>query len=111
MSGRALRTGIRTGSAGARRTPRSTWRPSRSPGRGRAVRRSTCEFTSAKKSFTDAKGEVEAVDPLTVDAYQGGIDKFADGARNLAFAAQIVPTLTLPQDYKDAYPSAEHCTG
>jgi serine/threonine protein kinase len=68
------------------------------------------EFTSAKSSFTDARREVQGADPLTVEAYQAGIDEFADGGRNLAFAAQIVPTLTLPQDYKDAYPAAQHCT-
>jgi hypothetical protein len=53
---------------------------------------------------------VQAAGPLTVDAYRAGIDKFADGGRNLAFAAQIIPTLSLPQDYKDAYPAAQHCT-
>jgi hypothetical protein len=68
------------------------------------------EFTSAKSSFTDARREVQGADPLTVKAYEAGIDKFADGGRNLAFAAQIVPTLTLPQDYQDAYPAAQHCT-
>jgi hypothetical protein len=68
------------------------------------------EFTSAKGSFTDARAAVAAADPLTVAAYRTGVEKFADGARNLAFAAQIVPTLALPQDYKDAYPFAQHCT-
>ena len=71
----------------------------------------TDEFTTARQSFTRARAAVAASDPLTVTAYKTGITRFADGVRNLAFAAQLMKDITLPPDYTAAYPSAPRCTG
>ena len=69
------------------------------------------EFTEAKQSFTKARTAVAASDPLTVAAYKTGIGQFADGVRNLAFAAQLIKDITLPPDYTAASASAPRCTG
>jgi hypothetical protein len=69
------------------------------------------EFTRARQSFTKARATVAASDPLTVAAYKTGIGQFADGVRNLAFAAQLTKDITLPPDYTAASASAPRCTG
>jgi hypothetical protein len=69
------------------------------------------EFTRAKQSFTKARATVAASDPLTVAAYKSGIGQFADGVRNLAFAAQLIKDIELPPDYTAASASAPRCTG
>ncbi|MCO1658479.1 serine/threonine-protein kinase [Pseudonocardia humida] len=67
------------------------------------------EFTSARESYVEGRDAVQASEPLTVQAYSTGVEKFTDGTRNLALGATIVQGLTLPDSFAGAYLSAPHC--
>lgn len=46
---------------------------------------------------------VEASDPLTAEVYATGVDRFTDGARNLALAATLIDGIpALPPSYREA---------
>ncbi|WP_214405053.1 serine/threonine-protein kinase [Pseudonocardia lacus] len=76
---------------------------------GLAFRQVVEEFTSARQAFVDGRDTVQAADPLTVQAYSAGIERFTDGTRNLALAATLMQNVDLPEDYQGAYLSAPHC--
>jgi hypothetical protein len=67
------------------------------------------EFTSARKSFGEGRDAVRASDPLTVEAYGTGVEKFTDGTRNMTLAASILQSTTLPPRFTGAYTAAPHC--
>lgn len=67
------------------------------------------EFTSARAAFTEARATVAASEPLDPQAYSAGIDRFTDGARNLALAANLQKEVTLPDSYTAVSDSAPHC--
>jgi hypothetical protein len=67
------------------------------------------EFTSARKAFTEAEATVNAVDPLTVEAYEAGIGRFSDGVRNVALASTLMGNVELPEEYTAASPAAAQC--
>jgi hypothetical protein len=67
------------------------------------------EFTKARDAFTAGRKTVAAAEPLTVDAYQTGVNSYLDGTRSLAFAATVVKDVTLPPNYTAASASAPHC--
>ena len=59
------------------------------------------EFTAARGSFVRARDVVGRSDPLTIGAYTTGNARFADGVRNMSFAAQLLQQVKLPEDYTD----------
>ena len=67
------------------------------------------EFAAARKSFGTARDGIAASNPLTVRSYSTGVQRFSDGVRNIAFAAQLIETIKLPADYTAASASAPRC--
>ena len=59
------------------------------------------EFTAARGSFVRARDVVGRSDPLTIGAYTTGNARFADGVRNMSFAAQLLQQVKLPEYYTD----------
>jgi hypothetical protein len=59
------------------------------------------EFTAARGSFVEARDVVRASDPLTIRAFTVGNSRFADGVRNMSYAAQLLQQVKLPDDYID----------
>ena len=59
------------------------------------------EFTSAHGSFVKARDVVGRSDPLTIGAFVTGNARFADGVRNMSYAAQLLQQVKLPDDYTD----------
>ena len=61
------------------------------------------EFTMARASFLEGQQVVAASDPLTDEAYSTGVDRFADGTRNLALAGTVTEGIpALPPEYSAA---------
>ena len=67
------------------------------------------EFTKARDAFTAGRREVAAAEPLTVDAYRAGVNRYLDGTRSLALAATVVKAVKLPSNYTAASSVAPHC--
>ena len=67
------------------------------------------EFTAARASLVEGQAIVEAADPLTVEAYGQGVDRFTDATRNLALAATLVQEIELPPRYQEAGAVAAGC--
>ena len=59
------------------------------------------EFTAARGSFVKARDVVGRSDPLTIGAFTTGNARFADGVRNMSYAAQLLQQVKLPDDYTD----------
>jgi hypothetical protein len=59
------------------------------------------EFTAARGSFVKARDVVGRSDRLTIGAYTTGNARFADGVRNMSFAAQLLQQVKLPEYYTD----------
>lgn len=67
------------------------------------------EFTSARESLVAGQQAVEAADPLTVPAYQEGIDHYGDAVGDLQEASALVGDLELPDEYQAARVAAPSC--
>lgn len=60
-------------------------------------------FTMARASFLEGQQVVAASDPLTDEAHSTGVDRFADGTRNLALAGTVTEGIpALPPEYSAA---------
>lgn len=67
------------------------------------------EFGRARTAFVEARATVAASEPLTVEAYRAGVDRFTDGARNLALITPLRQQIALPPEYTALTPAAPHC--
>ncbi len=67
------------------------------------------EFTSARTAFTEAEATVKGADPMTAAVYGGGVQRYGDGVRNLAYGATLTKEAKLPPEYTALSAVAPSC--
>ena len=84
-------------------------RPAPVPGLDSSISKIIEGLVEARGELGTAHDEVEAADPMTVEAYTAGVKRFGRSMNGLATAQNAMNRIDIPDELKDAGQSASNC--